>query len=120
MEADLLHHYQVDLGDLFTGRLTWRRLKVLVVGLPRTSNFAHAVLGEAALWGPTDHLLAAVFDAVNVGNWQRGGGRRQRPKPLQRPGRHTIGDRSMTPAQVDRLVERHRISTAADHVSTVE
>lgn len=45
-----------------------------------------AVLGEQADWMVTDYLLAAVVDALAIGNWQRGGGKGRRPRALPRPG----------------------------------
>jgi hypothetical protein len=50
------------------------------------------VAGESASWSLTDHLLAAVVDALHVANWQRtsdGAKGRRRPKPIPRPG---VGD----------------------------
>lgn len=45
-----------------------------------------ALLGDVAEWGQTDRLLADVFDAIAVGNWQRGGNKNApRPKPYPRP-----------------------------------
>lgn len=69
-----------DLGE----SLSWRRLGVLIRQLPETSRTVAAASGE--VWSRTDQLLAAVFDALNAANWQRGGGKPPRPKPLPRPG----------------------------------
>jgi hypothetical protein len=47
------------------------------------------VRGEAADWRITDHLLAGVWDALNVANWQRaaaGNKKVPRPEPIPRPG----------------------------------
>lgn len=40
-----------------------------------------------AAWSTTDHLLAHVVDAARGANWQRGGGKGPRPKPVPRPGK---------------------------------
>ncbi|WP_280854241.1 hypothetical protein [Streptomyces sp. SAI-041] len=69
LEADLLRHYGVDLLDWHRGRLSSRRLRVLVEHLPADSSFARAVHGEQADWTVTDHLLAAVVDHLAVANW---------------------------------------------------
>lgn len=37
-------------------------------------------------WSLSDHLSAAAVDALNAANWQRGGGKGSRPKPVPRPG----------------------------------
>lgn len=41
--------------------------------------------GESA-WGLREQLLALNADLVAGGNWQRGGGKGPRPKPIKRPG----------------------------------
>jgi hypothetical protein len=52
---------------------------------PRGSALARAIHGEAATWGPAEHLLAAAVDALNGANWQRTGRRGHKPKPVPRP-----------------------------------
>lgn len=59
---------------------------MLVRQLPRDSALARAQLGESALWGVAEHLMAHAVDRLGAGNWQRGGGKGQRPKPFPRPG----------------------------------
>lgn len=76
----------LDIRDLGTPALTYRRLRLILEQSPRTSAFARSVAGDVAEWSTTDHLTAAVFDALNIANWQRGGGKGRRPKPLPRPG----------------------------------
>ncbi|MGC4891090.1 hypothetical protein [Micromonospora sp. DT227] len=41
--------------------------------------------GDAARWSITDHLLAVVVDLLAGANWQRGGGKGPKPKPIKRP-----------------------------------
>jgi len=48
LEADLLHHYGVDLLDWHRGRLSTRRLSVLIRYLPRDSEVNRELHGEAA------------------------------------------------------------------------
>lgn len=68
-------------------RLTWRDLWVIVQQLPRTSAMARSVDPEATLWGQAEQILAGIYDALNVANWQRGEAKRHTfPKPLPRPG----------------------------------
>jgi len=66
---------------------------VLVEHLPADSSFARAVHGEAADWGVTQHLLAAVVDQLAVANWMFATVNRDEdaeplpyPEPLARPG----------------------------------
>lgn len=60
--------------------------------LPSDSAFQRSLAGDAGLWTTTDYLLASVVDFLAQANWQRGGGKGQRPKPIERPGtRKRIG-----------------------------
>lgn len=57
----------VDLLDLWRGRLSPRRVSVLVRALPddsATKRAMRADVDDGPLWGPTEYLLADVFDAV--------------------------------------------------------
>ncbi|MFE9955832.1 hypothetical protein [Micromonospora sp. NPDC005299] len=58
---------------------------MLIRHLPVTSPLGVALNGDAARWGVTEHLLATAVDALLGANWQRGGGKGQRPKPVRRP-----------------------------------
>lgn len=69
LEADLLRHYGVDLLDWHRGRLSSRRLAVLVRHMPRDSALARAVHGEAAEWAVSDYLLATAVDHLAEANW---------------------------------------------------
>jgi hypothetical protein len=60
---------------------------VLVRQLGHGSSLSRAQFGDAASWGVQEHLLAHAVDRLGAGNWQRGGGKGQRPKPVPRPGR---------------------------------
>jgi hypothetical protein len=90
VEADLQRFYRINLGDLFTGALTWRRLRTLIRHLPLDSATARAQHGEAVAWSDTEHLLAGIVDLLAGANWQRAQAgsknRIPRPKPLPRPG----------------------------------
>lgn len=44
-----------------------------------------AINGEAARYGVAEYVLLTIADILAAANWQRGGGRGQRPKPLPRP-----------------------------------
>lgn len=88
----------MDLRDLGRG-LSYRRLGVLIAGLPQQKSALARKLAreapeqaemseqeEAAAWRLEHHLLALVIDLLAGANWQRGGGKGTKPKPLQRPG----------------------------------
>ncbi len=114
IEADLRRFYTVDLCDLGTARLTWRRLWVLLESLPPESAFVRKLAGVAATWSTTDYLLAHLIDIEMVANWQRAGRKNSpRPKPFPRPDadrrgttRYGTKGRPMTRAQYDRLRAR--------------
>jgi hypothetical protein len=91
---------------------------VLIAGLPRTSNLAREVHGGEAEWSTGDHLLALLFDALQIANWQRskdGATGRNKPKPLPRPGLKTAGERmgktTRTPEEVKAYLAQFRPMT---------
>lgn len=89
---------------MVTGGLSWRRLGVLVAALPRESATARAQHGEAVEWSSADYLLAAIYDVLAAGNWQRGGGKGPRPKPIPRPGKQAEeGNRIGTAIPLDEM-----------------
>jgi hypothetical protein len=45
--------------------------------------------GDAARWGVSEHLQATIVDVLMGANWQRGGGKGQRPTPISRPDART-------------------------------
>jgi hypothetical protein len=59
----------VDLLDWHRGRLSSRRLAVLVKHLPREGAVSRELHGEAAEWAVTDHLMAAAVDHLAAANW---------------------------------------------------
>lgn len=83
MEADLQRYYTVDFRDLFrpTTVLTWRRLKVLLNGLPPESLWCTQLRREAPpevvvsddisgmRWSTIHDLLASLIDATNAVQW---------------------------------------------------
>lgn len=91
MEADLARHYPRDADQLaafWRGEMSFRRLWVLVSGLPRDSNTARALLGEAADWSPETHRLTDLLDAFNALTYvlvRANGGKMRRPSPVPRP-----------------------------------
>jgi hypothetical protein len=64
-----------------------RRVWLLIEHLPPDSAYATASNPERAAWPLTDHLLAAIFDSLQLANWQRAGNNNA-PKPprVPRPG----------------------------------
>ena len=82
VEYDLIR-LGLRLRDVGTAAFTWRDLWAIVSSSPRDSALKRSVRGHD--WGQIDYLLASVVDALAGANWQRGGGKGARPKPLTRP-----------------------------------
>ncbi|MER5970264.1 hypothetical protein ABT112_11105 [Streptomyces sp. NPDC002055] len=83
----------MDLLDWHRGRLSSRRLAVLLAHLPRDGAVARELHDEAAEWSVTDHLLATVADQLAVSNWMFATVNRDEdaepldyPEPIPRPG----------------------------------
>ncbi|NEA50898.1 hypothetical protein [Streptomyces sp. SID10815] len=83
----------MDLLDWHRGRLTSRRLAVLVRHLPRDSVTLRALHGEAADWSVAEYLLAAAVDQLAEANWMFATVNRDEdaepleyPEPVPRPG----------------------------------
>ncbi|EFL01078.1 conserved hypothetical protein [Streptomyces sp. SPB78] len=90
----MLRHFGLDLLDWHRGRLTSRRLALLIRHLPRDSATVRATEGEAAEWSVTDYLLAAVVDHLAAANWMfslvNSDGESEQPdmpEPVPRPAR---------------------------------
>ena len=124
VEADLQRYYRIDLGDLFRGRLSLRRLGVLVAALPPESATMSALAPLVAdvepdpdrvprQWSTDQHLLANVADGIGAlthlylsahsdsapAKWV----------PMDRPGvTRTPAVLRPDPAQVERLRARNR------------
>ncbi|MDQ0794578.1 hypothetical protein [Streptomyces sp. B1I3] len=83
----------MDLLDWHRGELSSRRLAILIKHLPRDSATIRDTDGDAAEWGVTDYLLAAVVDHLAAANWMfsvvNGDGESdppEQPVPVPRPG----------------------------------
>lgn len=73
------------LDDLGTKKLSWLDLLLVVIYSPAAGPLGRAMLGERALWGIPEYLLALAVDVLQEGNWQRGGGKGPRPTRVPRP-----------------------------------
>ncbi|MFJ9569005.1 hypothetical protein [Streptomyces bacillaris] len=83
----------MDLLDWHRGRLTSRRLAVLVKHMPRDSAVSHELDGDGAEWTVTDYLLAAAVDHLAAANWMfasvntdEDADPPEAPVPVPRPG----------------------------------
>ena len=75
--------------------------------LPPDSATVIAATGGTSLWGLQEHLAAATVDLLAAANWQRGGGKGVKPKPLKRPG----GSRTYSVDEMRELLDLSRTGT---------
>ncbi|MFI5877532.1 hypothetical protein ACIBAH_34885 [Streptomyces sp. NPDC051445] len=71
LEADLLEFFNVDLLDVWRGRLSIRRIGVLIDSLMRKPGKSTLLMAmdERAAWSESDYLLARVSDALELSNF---------------------------------------------------
>ncbi|MFC4501749.1 MULTISPECIES: hypothetical protein [Streptomyces] len=71
LEADLLEFFGVDLLDVWRGRLSLRRVGVLIDSLMRKNGRSALLMAmdERSSWSDTDYLLARVSDALELSNF---------------------------------------------------
>ncbi|MFI6057480.1 hypothetical protein [Streptomyces sp. NPDC051286] len=84
--------------DWHRGRLSSRRLAVLVRHLPRDSAVMRDLHGEEVEWSVTDHLLATAVDQLAEANWMFAMVHRDEdsepptyPSPVSRPATKPAG-----------------------------
>lgn len=73
IEADLEREYRRDLADLWRGRMTPRKLWVLIRGLPPdgpTARRLAGVDGPLSHWRITDALLGRLVDETAAMRWE--------------------------------------------------
>jgi len=72
-----------DIGDNFT----WCDLRDFITNLPPTpdSAFYRVNHPQSWWWTPEIDFLGAVLTAIQWGNWQRGGGKGDKPQSVKRP-----------------------------------
>ncbi|WP_416972539.1 hypothetical protein [Streptomyces sp. 4F14] len=96
LEADLLEFFSVDLLDLWRGRLSLRRVGVLIRSLmskPGRSTLLMA-MDERARWPEGDYMLARISDALELSNYlflkanvdESDAKGLELPPPITRPG----------------------------------
>lgn len=119
----------IDLLDLFRGRMSWRRFKVILGHLPPESAYVTAVREAmspdelAALsaqvdpdrhgpWSKLEMLMAAVRDEVARLAWMQSDGSTPVPDPYPRPGVKRRGVTAINPAAEAYLREVERLHGA--------
>ncbi|MFE4513764.1 hypothetical protein ACFRMQ_06115 [Kitasatospora sp. NPDC056783] len=84
----------MDLLDLWRGRLSLRRVHVLISSLMRKPGRSTllAAMDETAQWGTAEHLLARVSDSLELSNYlfikanSESSADLPIPQPIPRPG----------------------------------
>ncbi|MGW4634340.1 DUF5361 domain-containing protein [Nocardia sp. NPDC004415] len=93
---------------LGTDALGWADLRVIVKHLPLDSALLRTMYPEESRWRTAEHLLADVSDSLRWLVWARtddGRRGRNRPEPIQRPGRQSDRERVGTATQLDQMNE---------------
>lgn len=87
-------------------RLGWRTVKAFLSASPKSSAYVRSKLGHDAAWTLEADLMAGLIDTVRDLHWALGGGKGQRPKPIERPStrgsqkKYGAGE-SWTPESID-------------------
>lgn len=90
LEADLQETYGLQLGDLWVGLISVRRVAVLASQLPPGARVWQSENTDA-MWTPQDYWLADIIDAIHSNSWivaNRGvpsGQTSPKPKQVDRP-----------------------------------
>ena len=92
IRSDLHQYHGLRLTDLGR-RCTWGEFRAFIAWLPPEAALWRS-LDSPRQWGWPEHLAAASAHALAMGNWQRGGGKGQRPKAPKPPGTTSADDRT--------------------------
>jgi hypothetical protein len=66
--------------------VSWQELHNFIRNPARDSAYVRVALGQDNEWALLAQLVAGVHDRLAEANWQRGGGKGKRPRPIPRPG----------------------------------
>ena len=93
-----------DLGDSFT----WCDLRDFITNLPPSQQSAlyRVRHPQSWWWTPEIDFLGAVLTAIQWGNWQRGGGKGDKPQSVKRPVEKPKADPGSVPASAADLKAR--------------
>jgi len=101
VEADLQRFYGLHICELGGPALSWRRFSHLVAHLPPESATARVQRGGEAT--VANELLAHVANLLAAANWQRGGGKGPKPKPIRLSGDDPDDSRIGTAVPIDEM-----------------
>lgn len=115
----MLMHFHLDLLDFYRGKISIRRIHVLIWRLLKMygqSALAEALLGEQASWSNTNYILADLADRLEAANYifieahKAENASNPTPTPYPRPGMKYDSETSHELIQGD----RHEWATAQD------
>lgn len=88
--------------------LPWPDLRDFLLNLPPTGDSAlyRQQHPQSWWWTPELDFLGAVLTSIQWGNWQRGGGRGDKPQPIKRPNEKPKLADGAIPATSDELAAR--------------
>jgi hypothetical protein len=95
-----------DIGDDFT----WIDLRDFITHLPPSQQSAlyRSQHPKSWWWTPEIDFLGAALNAIQWGNWQRGGGKGDKPKPVKRPIEKPRAVDGSVPKSAEELIARKK------------
>jgi hypothetical protein len=113
LEADMQQHFGIELADLYRGRLSLRRLRVLIDHLPVESRTARSLADappELAHWTLDSALLGRLVDEMSAMRWTYESAHVE-PRDRRPPPKSVLPHAEQEPeaARVIPLVSPHRL-----------
>ena len=107
-----------DLGYEFT----WCDLRDFITNLPPSQQSAlyRVRHPQSWWWTPDIDFLGAVLTAIQWGNWQRGGGKGDKPQPVKRPVEKPQAAAGSMPTSGEELAARKQAFKQTIEKGTVE
>jgi hypothetical protein len=108
LEADFQHHYGLDLGGLWRGEMTPRRVAVLASRLPDGANI-WAAIGSPKEWDTATYFLHSIELSGRTNVWaktkdaEKG---KNQPKSLPTPASEASQQRKHDPSAIQRQAEQ--------------
>ena len=100
-----------DIGE----KLTWPDLRDFIAGLPLDSALHRELHPKSWWWTPDIDFMAAIVTTLQLANWQRSGGKGQRPQPITKPrdtGRNA--PKTMDEARARKKAQRDELARRAE------
>jgi hypothetical protein len=86
--------------------LSWIDLRDFIQWRKADSALYRSMYPKSWAWDMDTDLLSAILHTLQGANWQRGGGKGARPKPVQRPKDTPVRKDSLTAAK---LAEKRKV-----------